>query len=443
MSCHAPLTSFANMTGRSTAPIAIGFGIFALAFQVGCSRKIELAPQPPVEVDVQEPVIKDAEVFIEFPAQTEAVARVEVRARVKGFLRTRDFQPGQYVEKDETLLFTIEPDQFEAAVRSAEGNLAQADANEEIQRTNYERRKQAVASGAVSEIEMLSAKAEYEGAQAAKQIAEAALEDAKRDLRYTIIKAPVTGRVSREEVDIGNLVGANEPTLLTTVVQDDPIFADFEVSERVILPYLSNRSRPEDGGEFKTKKKDIRIVLSDGSEYPVRGNLDFIDNAINPATGTIPARAKFDNEEGALAAGLFVRVGIPEVIKDAVLVPRFAIQRDLGGDFVLLVGGDNEVERRLVTPTRFTEGEFRIIEGYNEESGTGVKKGERVIVSNLQRARPGVKVAPVEASNEKAASAADPAAADGGGGDDATPAEGEAKEKQAAESAGNSEEGGN
>lgn len=373
--------------------------LISLIGVTGCSRKIELAEQPPVEVDVRKPVIKDTEVFIEFPGTTEAIARVEVRARVKGFLQTRDFQPGQYVKENETLLFTIEPDQFEAAVRSAEGLLAQAVANEEIQRTNFERRKQAVQSGAVSEIEMLSAKAEYEGAQAAKQIAEADLADAQRDLRYTSIKAPISGRVSRELVDIGNLVGAADPTLLTTIVNDDPIFVEFEVSERVILPYLSKRPSQEEKSEYN-EERSLRIILADGTEYPVRGVMDFIDNAVNPDTGTIFTRAKFENEEGALAAGIFVRIGIPETIKGAVLVPRFAVQRDLGGNFVLIATDDNEVERRLVTPTQFTEGEFRILESFDEEKGTGVKEGERIIVSNLQRARPGIKVNPVEAETE-------------------------------------------
>ena len=213
------------------------------------------------------------------------------------------------------------------------------------------------------------------------------------------------------------------------------VFINFEVSERTILPYLSRRPKSNEKGGFQTEGKQLRITLSDGTEYPVRGAFDFIDNAVNPETGTIPARAKFENDEGALAAGIFVRIGIPETIKGAVLVPRFAVQRDLGGDFVLLATAENDVERRLVTPTPFTEGEFRIIEGYDEEKGTGLKAGERVIVSNLQRARPGVKVAPIEgeATPAPAADAGEETPAEG----DAAPAGGDAEPAEAPAEGGN------
>ncbi|MCB1077124.1 MAG: efflux RND transporter periplasmic adaptor subunit [Verrucomicrobiae bacterium] len=367
----------------------------------GCSPpKNVYAPPPPEEVDVQPPTIRDAEVFLEFPATTQGVAKAEVRARVKGFLKEESFQPGQFVEEGASL-FTIEPEEFEAAVTAAKGNLAQAEAQRDVAQTNYDRRKEALKTKAVSEIDVLTAEAELKAALANVEIATAAVEDAARNLAYTTVESPIAGRVSKALVDIGNLVGATEPTLLTTVVQDDPLYVNFEVSERFILAHLSKRPNANSPtvGE-KSYDNRVRLVLSDGSEYPERGNLSFLDNAVNPETGTMAARATFPNSKGVLAAGLFVRVGIPIKIPQAILVPRIAVQRDLGGDFVLIVDSEDKVQRRSVEPTEFSEGSDRILKPFDETKGTGLKAEDRVIVSNLQRARPGATVVPKQAGTK-------------------------------------------
>lgn len=377
----------------------------AAALATGCGKPNEFAPPPPPEVNVQRPVDQPVTVFIEFPGRTQAVARVEVRARVRGFLQTREFQPGQFVNGPSEsggagdLLFTIEDDEYRATLAKQEAALAQAKANLELAETTLASLEKALETNAVSKIQVDEARAQRDVAQSAIQSAEAAVDQAQLDLDYTRIHAPTSGRVSREFVDVGNLVGSGEPTLLTTIVRDDPVFVNFEVNERAILRYLEDRpSQDAPTTAANGAKRALRLMLADGSEYPLPGSFDFIDNAANPETGTFKVRAVFENPEGSLADGLFVRIGIPETlpneaIPDAVLVPRAALQRDLQGTFALVVGEGDVVERRIVVPSSFTVGPYRIV-------AEGLTADDRVIVSNLQRAREGIEVIPTEVEPE-------------------------------------------
>ncbi len=382
-------------------PFRLAGGILGLLVALtgaGCGERNTFVPPPPPQVDVVNPEIGDVTVYVEFPGRTDAFSRAEIRARVKGFLKARNYDPGKYV-KEGDLLFEIEPEEFEAAVLAAEGQLKAAEAQQGIADTNLARRKQASQSGAVSKIDVESAEAEAKAAAAQVEVARAALADARRALTYTRVQSPINGRASDSFVDVGNLVGADGPTLLTTVVQDDPIFVRFEGNERDALDKLENR--PKDGrpgytDDFKGVK--VRLTLSDGRIYEQSGQMDFIDNEVDPATGTIKARAVFPNPDASLASGLFVRVGLPETIENAITVPAAAVQRDLGGDFVVVVGEGNIAQRRPVKPTRFqVEGKAVIASGLTAE--------DRVVVSNLQRARPGVEVNPVAPGAQKPAGA--------------------------------------
>lgn len=362
----------------------------------GCGKENQFVPPPPPEVGVQPPVIENATVYTEYAGRTSGFSRVEIRARVTGFLKAKHFDAGQFVDEGD-LLFTIEPEQFQAAVKTAEGNLAKAEADLDIANTNYEKRKQAFeGSGAVSEIDVLSADAERKAAEAGVDIANANLSDAKRDLGYTEIHAPISGRISNERVDLGNLVGASDPTLLTDIITVEPIYFNFDVSERQILRYLGgmpSKGQPTGGGEGK--QLNLQLVLANGKVVDELGRFDFVDNTINPDSGTVKTRAIFKNEGGYLAAGLFARIRVPEEVESSVQVPAFAIQRDLGGSFILVVGPDNIVERRVVVPTQLSVDALKIIEPFNETTGTGVKAEELIVVSNLQRAREGLEVVPV------------------------------------------------
>lgn len=376
---------------RRRLPSAAG-GFLVLVALSGCGEKNVFVPPPPPEVEVIPPNLEPVTVFLELPARTTSFARAEVRARVKGFLQEIHFQPGRPV-KAGAPLFTIERDQFEAALASAEGQLERAQADLGIATTNLEKRTQAGQTGAVSKIDIAAAEAERKAAAAAVKMAEASVQDAKRDLSYTGIASPMDGMVSKSEIDIGNLVGADGPTLLTTVVQDHPIFAEFEINERDILRHLPKRrlvgnERPD----REIQQADIRLTLSDGTIHPLTGRVDFLDNTVDPETGTIRARARFDNPDGSLISGLFVRVGIPWKFENAgdsgpIRVPAEVVQRDLAGSFVLVVGEGNRVERRPVEASSFREGPDAILT-------SGLTAGDRVIVSNLQKARPGLVVTP-------------------------------------------------
>ena len=375
----------------------------------GCGEENQFVPPPPPQVGVQSPLIETATVYSDYAGRTSGSARVEIRARVTGFLQKTHFNAGNFVEEGD-LLFTIEPEQFEAAVRTAEGNLAKAEADLEIATTNYKKRKKAFdETGAISEIDVLSADADRKAAEAGVAITEAALSNAKRDLGYTEIHAPVSGRISNARVDQGNLVGAADPTLLTDIITVRPIYFNFEVGEREVLRYLTDMPNAENpDGSGKGKELELELVLADGSTFDEKGKFDFVDNSVNPDSGTLKARALFENTGGLLADGLFARVRIPEETENAVQVPSMAIQRDLGGSFVLTVGEAGVVGRRTVIPTQLSVGTMKIIEPFDEAKGTGLQASDRFVVSNLQRAREGIKVIPVDGEAAKPKAAVEP-----------------------------------
>lgn len=359
----------------------------------GCEGgKNEFVPAPPPEVTIQVPEQRDVTTYVEFPGRTVPFRTVEIRARVKGFLESRPFEEGQPVKEGDPL-FTIEPESFMAAVESAEGDLASAQAALEISVTDRAMKEKAGQTNAISKLDVEKSRANEKAAAASVKVAQAALENAKIDLSYTKIAAPEPGRTSRALVDIGNLVGSGDSTLLTTIINDSIIYAYFDVNERVILPYLNKRSKPAKGDVEKVKDHGlVRLRLGNGEEYDKDGVIDFVDNKVDKHTGTIQLRGKFDNSGAQLVSGLFVRVMIPEEKKGALLVPRQAIQRDMQGDYILVVNEENKVERRDVT-TSHVVGEAMIVE-------TGLKASERVIIKGLQRAREGIEVDPQKAGEE-------------------------------------------
>lgn len=339
------------------------------------------------------PEQRDVTTYMEFPGRTSPYRTVEIRARVKGFLEKREFEQGQAVKEGDTL-FMIETESFEAAVEAAEGDLASAQAALQIATTDKGMKEQAGKTNAISKLDVEKARANEKAAAAAVKVAQAALANAKIDLSYTKIVAPEPGRTSRALVDIGNLVGSGESTLLTTIINDTTMYAYFEVNERIALPYLGQRTKT---GEERSKRvKDhgrVRMRLGNGEEYSKDGVIDFVDNKVDANTGTIQLRGKFDNSAAELVSGLFVRVMIPQEVKAAILVPRQAIQRDMQGDYVLVVNEENMVERRDVTATEVV-GDTKIIQ-------KGLEASERVIVRGLQRAREGIEVTPKKAGAAK------------------------------------------
>jgi len=353
---------------------------FLGALVVGCGPSNQYVPPPPADVTVEVVEPRDATSYYVVPGRTDATSTVELRARVRGFLQSVNFEAGRRVEADQ-LLFQIDPKPFQAAVAAAEGQLASAQAGLQLATATLRKNETLFQRKVISEIDILEFRAERDNAIAAVKIAEANLEAAKLDLSYTTITANIAGRMSRPLVDPGNLVGADGMTLLSTLVASDPIFAYFQFDERELVNYLTDHT-PDERVE---EQIDLFLELSNGKIYPHQGQLDFIDNRVNPQTGTVEARATFPNPNSDLVPGLFIRALFPQELNDALVIPTLAILRDLGGSYVLTVDEKDTVGQAYIeTGSRIGTNLIEIT--------SGLKEGDRIIVLGQQRARPGAKV---------------------------------------------------
>ncbi|MDP0496988.1 MAG: efflux RND transporter periplasmic adaptor subunit [Verrucomicrobiota bacterium JB024] len=357
-----------------------------LALLAGCGQENQFVAPPPPPVEVAPPFQGEVTVYTPMAGQTYARDTLEVRARVKGYLNSVDFTPGSLVQEGE-LLFTIEPQLYEAALQSAQGQLASADASRDLADTTYQRNEQLFTSDAISELDLLRSKAELDLSEASVSQAQAAVESATLDLSYTKIYAPLSGRISRELVTVGNLVGSGEPTLLATIVQMDPMDVYINVDERSLLSLLQQYGQPGVIRDGKPKRSiAVQLELTDGSLYPQKGVIDYIGNTVDPRTGTIEVRASFPNPQGTLIPGLFAKILFAEAYPDALVVPEGCIQRDLAGPYVLVIDSENVVEMRYIEKGPLVE-QGRVVT-------KGLEPDDRVIVNGIQRARPGAKVSP-------------------------------------------------
>lgn len=414
------------------------FAIVLLLTVPGCQPKNEYAPGPLPEVTVARPVQTEVVESTEFTGATEPIQQVDVRARVEGFLESIEFEEGNRVEKDQ-LLFTIDQRPFKAAMAQAEAtrDLAQARlaaANAELARTEAEianadaqrqRAERAASSGAMTAEELdlrrttvLTATAARDGARATIEsseaeiaAADAAIEQATLDLNYTEVRSPIAGRAGRRLVDVGNLVGSGEPTLLTNVINLDSIYAFFTVSETEFLNYIKQEAAKSPDGAFDPSRGDrpktkVFLALGDEDGFPHQGEIDYADQAVDQSTGTYQIRAKFPNSQAIIPAGAFVRINVPSEKITATLIDEQAIGRDQGGAFVLAVDETGTVQRRSVT----LGGKFDGKQAISGELGPE----DRIIVNGIQRARPGAKVTPIEratpvAENNPASADSEPA----------------------------------
>src|SRR6266704_352472 len=322
------------------------------------------AAQPPVRpVLVAKVVTKDVPVYLDEIGTCAAYETVQVQAQVNGVIITRNFQDGSDVKKGD-LLFTIDPRPFQAA-------LDQAKAQAVLDQVTLKRQEDLRAKKVV-------AQQDYDIAVANAQKSQAAAEAAQVNRDYCYIKSPINGRVGLRNVDVGNLVGPSSPPLVT-IQGLDPIYTDFTVAENdlpLVRKYLG-------GSNVK-----VETYLADGSITPRTGDLYFIDNAVQPGSGTVRARGVTPNPDRALWPSEFVRVRfILDTLKDAMLVPSQAVQVSQSGPFVFVVKSDNTVDLRPVTPGQRQDGDLTVIE-------SGVKAGETVVVTGQLALSPGAKIAP-------------------------------------------------
>ena len=380
---------------RATAALMLGPCLLAVAAAgPGCREPKVVAPPPP-EVSVSQPIEEPVQETLGFTGRISAVDSVEVRARVTGYITKVAFTDGALVKAGD-LLFEIDPREYQAAVLRAEGEVARLRA--QLARTESEvARNQALRpSGAASARELERSVAEKGAAEGELKAKLAQLELARLDVEFTQVKAPVAGRVSRAEITAGNLVvvGASGGPLLTTVVSLDPIYVNFDTDERALIRLRRGTIARDDVAapeNVRAAAAPVLVALADENDFTHRGTIDFIDNQIDPSTGTIHVRAVLPNPDRLLTPGLFVRVRVPVgEPRPGILVTDRAIGTDQDRKYVLVVNEKNVVEYRPV--------KLGPLQGALRAVAEGLAPGEWVIVNGIQRARPGATVTPEKVS---------------------------------------------
>ncbi|MGH8354167.1 MAG: multidrug efflux RND transporter periplasmic adaptor subunit MexE [Pseudomonas sp.] len=374
---------------------ALRYPLAALALVVlsACGRAPEATGAlPAAKVSVAQVLQQPINEWDEFSGRLEAPESVEIRPRVSGLIDRVAFTEGSLVKKGQ-LLFQIDPRPFEAEVRRLEAQLQQVRANQSRTENEARRGERLRASNAIS-AELADARSSAAlQARAGVAAIQAELEAARLNLSFTRVTAPIDGRVSRAEITAGNLVNAGQ-TLLTSLVSTDKVYAYFDADERVYLKY-SELARQGSRGQATP----VYLGLSDEDGHPHLGQMNFVDNQVNPKTGTIRGRAVFDNRDGRFTPGLYARLKlVGSATYAAVLINDAAVGTDLGKKFVLVLDADNRVSYRGVELGPKLEG-LRIVR-------SGLAKDERIVVKGLQRARPGMAVEPQDIPMANAATVA-------------------------------------
>jgi multidrug efflux system membrane fusion protein len=367
----------------SVAIAGVGAGVFT-KYTADAGAKTASAAPAAVAVTVAELEAQAVRPFAEFSGRINAVDYAEIRPQVSGRITEIRFHDGEHVNAGDVLM-VIDPRPYQAAVDKAQADLQTAINNAKFAKAERDRGSQLVKSNYLSQETFDQRTNADEVAKAAVQSAQAALETAQINLDYAYAKAPISGRVSRAEITLGNLVGSPgaTPAILTSIVSDNGVYADFEVDEQTYLNNVRNY------GQSQQEQEKIPVdVVGRGSEARIyHGHIYSFDNRIDTGSGSIRARARFDNADGGLIPGMFVSVRMGSgVVDDAILVPESAIGNDQSKRFVFVVGNGNKAEYRSVELGPQIDGNRVVL--------TGLKAGDRVILDHLQRLAPGAPVVP-------------------------------------------------
>jgi RND family efflux transporter MFP subunit len=366
-------------------PLTIAsFALIAVA-AAGCARnEAAEAPPAPPQVSVAKVIEKPITEFDEFTGRFTAVDRVELRPRVSGYISSVNFTEGHEVKKGD-VLFVIDPRPYDAEYKRAEAELARAKTQLNLAQSEHERAKTLLEARAISKEEFEARVSGSEQASANVQAADAAVDAANLNLSFTRVRAPISGLVSRAEVTAGNLVTTDQ-TLLTTLVSIDPIYVEFEGDEQVYLKYNA-LARAGLRPSSRDAKNPVWVGLADEQDTPYKGVMVFVDNELNPATGTIRARGRFDNHDRRFTPGMFARVKLVGSGQyDALLINDSAVSTDQSVKYVLAVNADNKVVYRAVKLGPVVDG-LRVVR-------EGLAPGDSIVVNGLQRVRPGMPVTP-------------------------------------------------
>ncbi len=353
---------------------------------VGCAKKEAVKPQGgPPEVGVITVQLQPVTLTTELSGRTSAHLTAEVRPQVGGIIKKRLFVEGSDVKAGD-LLYQIEPASYEAALASAKANQAKAEATLGSVRLKAERYRDLVKIKAVSQQDNDDAQAALKLAEAEVASAKAAVDTARINLSYTRITAPISGRISRSTVTEGALVTANQASALSTIQQLSTMFVDVTQSNAEMLRLKQNLASgllKKDKGASQAR---VKLILEDGSSYPLPGTLKFSEVTVDQSTGSITLRAIFPNPKQVLLPGMFVRAVLEEGVNDqAILVPQRGVTRNPNGEaMVMLVGAEEKVEPRIIKVARTVGDNWLVSEG--------LKTGERIILEGIQKARPGTPV---------------------------------------------------
>jgi RND family efflux transporter MFP subunit len=372
--------------------------VLAALLLSACGERNDYVAPPPPKVTVANPVKQPVTRYFETTGSTVAVNSTDLVARVAGFVQEIKYRDGDHVKKG-TLLFTIEPEPYRVRLEQAKAAETGAAANLKQLQAAYERQADLLPRGTSTQANYDQALAQRDSAQSTLDQAHINTQLAQINYDYTQVIAPFDGFVTARQVSVGQYVGGTAtPTVLASIVQDEPIYVTFDVSEQDVLRIRAEMARlgitPED-----LNKLPVEVGLQTETGYPHRGTLDYRSPTVNQSTGTLAARAIFENADRVLLPGFFVRVRIPRgEPQSALLVPEVAISSDQGGPYVLVVNKDDVVEQRRIEVAQVVD-TMRVID-------KGLAEDDRVLVTGLLRAIPGEKVQPQTQSAAAASGAA-------------------------------------
>ena len=377
-------------------PVFFAFLLITANFLAGCdSQQAASSAPPPPPVTVSRPLQKMITEWDEYTGRFTPLASVEVRARVSGFIDSVHFKDGQLVKQGD-LLFVIDPRPYQLAVEQATADVERAEAKLSIAALDVERALPLARTQVVTGRELDTRRSTQRDAAGQVGAAEATLKQAKLNLEWTEVRAPISGRISDTRVDAGNLIsgGQNGASLLTVIVSIDPIRFVFDASEADYLRYVRLRVAGVSGPR-RELENPVFVRLADETDYKIAGKMDFVDNVLNPRTGTIRGRAIFENKDGILLPGYFGRLRLFGGEHEALLVPDSAIASDQASKIVFTVADDGTVGTKRVELGPMAEG-LRVIR-------SGLAPTDRIVIDGVQRARPGGKVTAEDGKIEAAA----------------------------------------
>jgi len=361
----------------------------AVAVLCGCKPRAAVAPpQGPLPVNVIAAIEKEVVEWDEFTGRIEAVESVEIRARVSGYLQAIHFKAGALVKKGDPL-FVIDPRPYQADLDRTTADLERAEAQLKLSEIDFKRAQDLRQKGVSSPEEFDQKAAALQQAEASVRSARAAKDSAALNIEFTQIKSPIDGRVSNERVTVGNLIqpGTTADSVLTTVVSTDPLYVYVDADENSVLKFIKAHA----AGTRKSAREETipaYVQLANETDFPHEGVLDFVDNRIDPTTGTLRVRGVFKTWDAMITPGFFVRMRVPGGTKGlATLIDDKVISSQQGVKFVFVVKPDQTIERRNVETGTIFEG-LRIVR-------SGLKAGEQVVSTRLQMLQPGMPVAPI------------------------------------------------